>query len=368
MLYHWLYTHADQYSVFNVFRYITFRTFISFFTALILGLYIGPRFIRHLVRKQVGQAIRSDGPQSHKKKAGTPTMGGGLILLSLFIPCLLWVDLRNPLVLAILFVTLGFGGIGYIDDYLKVSKKNTKGLPGRVRLLFEFLISGIAIFVLVKYNYFVVTGVKSASATNVWIPLLKDVYLPLGFLYPLFASFVIVGCANAVNLTDGLDGLAIVPVIISTATFIIFAYLAGHLRLAQYLSIPYVVGAGELAPVGSAMVAAGLAFLWFNCYPAQVFMGDVGSLSIGGFLGTIAVLTKNELLLMLVGGIFVVVAMSVILQVIYFKISGGKRIFRMAPLQHHFELKGMEESKIIVRFWIVSILLAVLSLATLKLR
>lgn len=359
MLYQWLFKLSEHHSVFNVFRYITFRTFLAFFTAFLIGIYIGPKFINRLVKKQIGQNIRDDGPKTHKKKAGTPTMGGGLILISLLVPCLLWVNLYNPFVMAMLVITLGFGAIGYTDDYLKVSKKNTKGLSGKIRLFFEFLISGVTI-------YFLVRG--SHLPTSVYVPFLKGVAIPFGVLYPIFASFVIVGCANAVNLTDGLDGLAIMPVIIASATFIILSYVAGHVQIAQYLGIPHVALAGELAPVAGAMVAAGLAFLWFNSYPAQVFMGDVGSLSIGGFLGAIAVLTKNELLLVVIGGVFVAVALSVILQVLYFKMTGGKRIFRMAPLQHHFELGGMEEPKIIVRFWIVAILLAVLSFVSLKLR
>ncbi len=359
MLYQWLYSLSEHHSLFNVFRYITFRTFLAFFTAFLLGIYIGPRFINRLVRKQIGQSIREDGPKSHKKKAGTPTMGGGLILICLAVPCLLWADFHNPYVWGTLAITLGFGLIGYIDDYLKVSKKNTKGLPGKVRLFFEFLIAGVTVFLLVHNGYL---------ATGAYVPFLKGVIIPFGILYPIFAAFVIVGCANAVNLTDGLDGLAIMPVIVASGTFLILAYVAGQAVWARYLMVPYTPYAAELTPVAGAMVAAGLAFLWFNTYPAQVFMGDVGSLSIGGFLGALAVFTKNELLLVVVGGVFVAVALSVIIQVAYFKMSGGKRVFRMAPLQHHFELGGMEEPKIIVRFWIVAILLAVISLASLKLR
>jgi phospho-N-acetylmuramoyl-pentapeptide-transferase len=359
MLYQWLYKLSEHHSIFNVFRYITFRTFLAFFTAFIIGIYIGPKFINRLVKKQIGQSIREDGPKTHKKKAGTPTMGGGLILICLLVPVLLWADFHNPFVLGTLVITFGFGLIGYIDDYLKVSKKNTKGLPGKVRLFFEFLISGVAAYALVKGGYL---------TTGVYIPFVKGAVIPFGIFYPIFAAFVVVGCANAVNLTDGLDGLAIMPVIVSSGTYLILAYVAGQAVWAKYLMIPHSPYAAELTPVAGAMVAAGLAFLWFNTYPAQVFMGDVGSLSIGGFLGALAVFTKNELLLIVVGGVFVAVALSVILQVAYFKMTGGKRIFRMAPLQHHFELGGMEEPKIIVRFWIVAILLAVLSLASLKLR
>lgn len=358
MLYQWLYSFADQISFLNVFRYITVRTFVSFFTSFFMAWMWGPYFINHLKQKHFGQSIREDGPQTHKKKAGTPTMGGGLILLSILIPCLLWVDLLNPLVWSVLVITAGFGLIGYIDDYLKVSKKNTKGLAGKVRLLGEFVISASVVFVLIRFF---------ELSTVVSLPFAKNISFDLGYFYILFATLVIVGTANAVNLTDGLDGLAIVPVIISASTLGLFAYVAGHYSIATYLQIPHVIGAGELTPVAAAMAAAGLGFLWFNTYPAQVFMGDVGSLSIGGFLGIMAVITRNELLMSLLGGVFVVEALSVITQVISFKLT-GKRVFKMAPIHHHFELKGLTETKIIVRFWIISILLAVLSLATLKLR
>lgn len=358
MLYQWLYSLTNEFSPLNIFRYITVRTFIAFFTAFLVCWYWGPHFINRLKEKHFGQAIRDDGPQEHKKKAGTPTMGGGLILLSTLIPCLMWIDIYSPLVWAVLIITWGFGLIGYIDDYLKVSKKNSKGLSGKIRLAGEFLISGITVFVLVKW--FNLT-------TVVAVPFLKNVTFDLGLFYVVFASLVIVGTANAVNLTDGLDGLAIVPVIINAATLGLFAYVAGHYSIAAYLQIPHVVGAGELTPVAATIVAAGLGFLWYNTYPAQVFMGDVGSLSLGGFLGTMAVLTHNELLMVLLGGVFVIEALSVITQVASFKLT-GKRVFKMAPIHHHFELKGLTETKIIVRFWIISILLAVLSLATLKIR
>lgn len=358
MLYQWLHSLSEQYSVLNVFRYITVRTFISFFTGFFLCLIWGPQFIEKLKQKHFGQSIRDDGPQSHQKKAGTPTMGGWLILLSTVIPMLLWIDLMNPLVIATVVITWGFGVIGYMDDYLKVSKKNTKGLSGKVRLLAEFFLSGITIFILIQYFNL---------NTTLTIPFVKHVVLDLGYFYIALASLVIVGTANAVNLTDGLDGLAIVPVIISATTLGIFAYVTGHASIANYLQISHVVGAGELTPLAAAMIAGGLGFLWFNTYPAQVFMGDVGSLSLGGFLGTMAVLTKNELLMILLGGVFVVEALSVITQVASFKLT-GKRIFKMAPIHHHFELGGLTETKIIVRFWIISILLGALSLATLKLR
>ena len=358
MLYQWLYSMADQFSPLNVFRYITVRTFISFFTAFFLCWMWGPLFIRRLAERHFGQSIRDDGPQSHKKKTGTPTMGGGLILLSMLIPCLLWIDVMNPYVWAVLVVTWGFGLIGYLDDWLKVSKRNSKGLSGKIRLLGEFLISGATIAVLIHYF---------GQSTIVSVPFFKNVSFDLGNFYIVFASLVVVGTANAVNLTDGLDGLAIVPVMVSATTLGLFAYLAGHSALASYLQIPHVSGAGELTPLAATIVAAGLGFLWFNAYPAQVFMGDVGSLSLGGFLGIMAVLTRNELLMVVLGGVFVVEALSVITQVFFFKWK-GKRVFKMAPIHHHFEHKGIDETKIVIRFWIVSILLAVLSLATLKLR
>lgn len=358
MLYQWLHSLSDQYTVFNVFRYITFRTFVSFFTAFLVCWSVGPTFIRRL-KKQQGKAsnVREDVPERHQQKAGTPTMGGGLILLSLMVPCLLWMDMTNALVMGCIAVTLGFALIGYFDDHNKI-KKSSKGVPGRVRLLGEFLIAGIAIALLTHYNFL---------STNLTLPFFKSATFDLGWYYIIFASFVIVGTANAVNLTDGLDGLAIGPVIVCAGTFCIFAYVAGHSEIANYLGIPFIRGAGELAPVAATIVAAGLGFLWFNSYPAQVFMGDIGSLGLGGFLGIMAVLTKNELVMLLLGGVFVVEALSVITQVASFKLT-GKRIFRMAPIHHHFELKGLDETKIIVRFWIVSLLLAVLSLSTLKLR
>lgn len=358
MLYQWLYALTAEYSFFNVFRYITFRTFIAFFTAFFVGVWVGPIYIRRLVQMAYGQSIRDDGPQMHKKKAGTPTMGGGIILLAALLPFLLWVDLLNPLCWALLTITIGFGAIGFIDDYFKITKKNTKGLSGKLRLLLEFSIAGITIAVLIHFH---------EMATIVNIPFFKNVFFDLGWWYVAFASLVIVGTANAVNLTDGLDGLAIVPVMIVSSTLGLFCYFAGHLAIANYLQIPHVAGAGELVPIVAAMVAGSMAFLWFNTYPAQVFMGDVGSLSLGGFIGTLAVITRNEILMLLLGGIFVIEALSVITQVVSFKTT-GRRLFKMAPLHHHYELQGMTETKIIVRFWIVSILLAVLSLATLKLR
>jgi phospho-N-acetylmuramoyl-pentapeptide-transferase len=358
MLYKFLVELSQDYTALNVFRYITFRSFLSFFTAFLVCWWLGPQYINQLIKKQWGQSVRNDGPQSHLKKQGTPTMGGGLILFGLLVPALLWFDLSSLMVWGVLLVTFGFGLVGFIDDALKVWKKNSKGVPGKVRLLAEFLIAGGVLAFLVW---------QQVLPTKLYLPFFKNTAFDLGWFYVAFGAVVVVGAANAVNLTDGLDGLAIVPVMISATTLALFAYVAGHFEIAGYLGIPYISGAGETVPVAAALVAAGLAFLWFNSYPAQVFMGDVGSLSLGGFLGISAVISQNELLLVVLGGVFVVEALSVITQVASFKLT-GKRIFRMAPIHHHFELKGLDETKIIVRFWIISILLAVLSLATLKLR
>ncbi len=311
-----------------------------------------------MVQKQVKQNVREDGPETHFKKQGTPTMGGVLIMMSILASALLWMDVLNLYMWSALSLTMLFGLIGYFDDALTIKRKSSKGLPGKLRLVLEFLVCVLIIGYLV---------VDNKLSTELHIPFFKNLYFDLGYFYILFASFVIVGCANAVNLTDGLDGLAIVPVIICAGTFALFAYLAGHYEIANYLNIPHISGVGGLTPLAVSVIAAGLGFLWFNAYPAQVFMGDVGSLGLGGFLGVMAVLTKNELILLLVGGVFVVEALSVITQVVSFKLT-GKRVFRMAPIHHHFELKGLVENKIIVRFWIISILLAVLSLSTLKLR
>lgn len=358
MLYQLLYGYADTVTGLNVFRYITFRTFLSFLTAFTVCICLGPFFIRELVRKQMGQSVREDGPQSHKKKQGTPTMGGGLILFGVLTTAFLWFDLTSPFVWSVLGVTLAFGAVGYTDDYLKVSKKNSKGLSGKIRLLCEFAIVAVAVFTLIRYFEF---------STILHFPFFKNLSVDLGLAYVPFACFVVVGCANAVNLTDGLDGLAIAPITISAGTLALFAYIAGHAAIANYLQIPHIPGVGELTPMGAAFVAAGLGFLWFNSHPAQVFMGDIGSLSLGGFLGMMAVLTKNELLLVVLGGVFVVEALSVITQVLSFKLT-GRRVFKMAPIHHHFELKGINETKVVIRFWIVSLILAVLSLTTLKLR
>lgn len=358
MLLHLLYPLAAQFSVFHVFKYITFRTFGASITAVLLCLVAGPSYIRYLQQRQLGQVIRELGPQSHLSKKGTPTMGGGLILLCIVISTVFWADVANPAIWVCLITTLLYGFIGYLDDYLKVSKKNTKGLSAKQKLLGQFVVAaGVGL-------YLYQSGIVPPSLK---FPFFKGAELHLGWLYVPFVMLVIVGTSNAVNLTDGLDGLAVGPTIITAVTFSVLAYLAGNFRIAEYLQIPYVADSGELAVFGAVVAASCLGFLWYNTYPAQVFMGDVGSLSLGAALGTIAVISKNELLLVLCGGVFVVEALSVITQVASFKMT-GKRVFKMAPIHHHFELKGWAEPKVIVRFWIISILLALLTLSTLKLR
>ena len=343
--------------LFNLVRYQTARAGATLLTALLIGLLIGPRFIDMLrVRQGKGQPIREDGPQTHLAKVGTPTMGGLMILVSLFISMILWMDLSNPFIWACLAVTGGFGLIGFLDDYDKVSKASHKGVSGRTRLLFEFIVAGAASWIIV-----------SQINTFVYVPFINDFGVELGPFYYVFAAFVIVGAGNAVNLTDGLDGLATMPVIIAAGTFAIIAYLVGRVDYSEYLGIPHVAGAGELAIMCAAIIGAGLAFLWFNAPPAAVFMGDTGSLALGGALGAIAVATHHEVVLAIVGGLFVVEALSVIIQVFWFKRT-GKRVFRMAPIHHHFEQLGWSESKVVIRFWIVAIVLALLGLATLKLR
>ena len=358
MLYHLLYPLHTDYSVLYVFRYITFRTIYATITALMISFILGPWMIAALQRMQIGQTIRKVGPESHFKKEGTPTMGGALILLAIIFPTLLWADLTNPFIWITLLVTAGYGTIGFIDDYMKVVRKSSAGISARQKLFWQILIALIAASVLYRCGDF---------NTHLSLPFFKNVNPDLGIFYIPFAVLVMVGASNAVNLTDGLDGLAIGPMIIASATFLLLAYLAGNAKLSSYLQITGIQGAGELAILCGAMVGAGLGFLWFNSYPAQVFMGDVGSLSLGGALGTIAVITKNEFVLVIVGGIFVIEALSVIVQVISFR-YWGRRVFRMAPIHHHFELKGWAEPKIIVRFWIISIVLALIALSTLKLR
>ncbi|MDE8650394.1 phospho-N-acetylmuramoyl-pentapeptide-transferase [Novosphingobium album (ex Liu et al. 2023)] len=341
----------------NLFRYQTFRSGAALMTALTIGLIIGPRFISMLrVRQGKGQPIREDGPKTHLAKRGTPTMGGLMILTALVLSMLFWMDLTNPFVWACLAVTIGFGLIGFLDDYDKVTKRSHKGVSGRVRLLLEFAVAGIAAFIIV-----------SQLNTNLYIPFLSGRFIPLGPFYYVFAAFVIVGAGNAVNLTDGLDGLATFPVIVAAATFAIIAYLAGRADFATYLGIPHVPRAGELAILCAAIMGAGLAFLWFNAPPAAVFMGDTGSLALGGALGAIAVSAHHEIVLAVVGGLFVLEAVSVIIQVFFFKRT-GRRVFRMAPIHHHFEQLGWAESTVVIRFWIISLVLAVIGLSTLKLR
>ncbi|PLK25158.1 phospho-N-acetylmuramoyl-pentapeptide-transferase [Porphyrobacter sp. TH134] len=343
--------------ILNLVRYQSFRAGATLMTALVIGLLIGERFINFLrVRQGKGQPIRLDGPQSHLAKRGTPTMGGLLILTALTAAMLLWMDLSSPFVWACMAVTIGFGVIGFLDDYDKVSKNSHAGVPARVRLLGEFVVAGVASWLIV-----------SQINTNLYLPFLTGVSIPLGPFYYVFAAFVIVGAGNAVNLTDGLDGLAIMPVIIAAGTFAIIAYLVGRADFSDYLGIPHVPGAGELAIFCAAIMGAGLAFLWFNAPPAAVFMGDTGSLALGGALGAIAVASHHEVVLGIVGGLFVLEAVSVIVQVFWFKRT-GRRVFKMAPIHHHFEQLGWSESKVVIRFWIIAIVLALIGLSTLKLR
>ncbi|HQK99799.1 MAG TPA: phospho-N-acetylmuramoyl-pentapeptide-transferase [Smithellaceae bacterium] len=359
MVYEFLFPLHTVFSSFNVFRYITFRTIFASVTALLICLILGRWLIRKLQTLQIDQQIREDGPKTHHVKKGTPTMGGIMIIFAVVMATLLWANLSVVYVWLVLLVMLGFGLIGFLDDYRKLARKNSRGVPGKVRLAAEIAIAlGVGVIL-----YF-----KPGFSTQVTIPFFKTVLPNLGWGYILLSVFIIVGAANAVNLTDGLDGLATGPIIICFATYVFFAYFAGNIKVAQYLQIPYVPGTGELAVFCGALVGAALGFLWFNSYPAEIFMGDVGSLSLGGALGAVAVITKQEILLAIVGGIFVLETFSVIFQVGYFKLTGGKRIFRMAPLHHHFELKGWAEPKVIVRFWVISILLALLAIATLKLR
>jgi phospho-N-acetylmuramoyl-pentapeptide-transferase len=358
LLYHLLYQLHTTYSGFNVFRYITFRAAMAALMALVISFLLGPWLIRSLTAKQMGQQIREDGPASHSTKAGTPTMGGTLIILSLALSTLLLADIANFYVLLALAGTVGFGAIGLLDDYLKLSRKNSKGLPPRVKLLGQLTVGFLVALVL----YF-----NPKFSTELGIPFIKNIRPDLGLFYIPFAMLVMIGASNAVNLTDGLDGLAIGPVMIAAVTYGIIAYVTGHLKLAEYLQIPYVAGVGELSVFCAAVVAAGLGFLWYNAYPAQMFMGDVGSLALGAALGIVAVMTKNEILLIIVGGVFVMEALSVIFQVVSYKLR-RKRVFLMAPIHHHYELKGWPEPQIIVRFWIISFICAVVGLSTLKLR
>lgn len=360
MLY-WLSEYLQEYlRSFAVFQYLTVRAILGVLTALGISLLLGPWFIRRLTELRIGQAVRNDGPQSHLSKSGTPTMGGALILSAIFISTLLWADLSNRYVWVVLIVTAIFGAVGWVDDYRKVAKRDSRGLPARWKYFWQ----SIAGFGAAMFLYYTA---QSPAETQLFIPFFKNVALELGIFYIVFTYFVIVGTSNAVNLTDGLDGLAIMPSVMVAGALALIAYLAGHSQFSQYLNIAYIPGAGELAVFCCALVGAGLGFLWFNTYPAQVFMGDVGALALGAALGLIAVIVRHEIVLFIMGGIFVLETVSVILQVASFKLT-GRRIFRMAPIHHHFELKGWPEPRVIVRFWIITLVLVLIGLATLKLR
>src|SRR5262245_10267267 len=361
MLY-WLSLFSDQINVLNLFRYLTVRTGGAMFTAGVFVFLFGPWFIDHLrVKQGKGQPIRTDGPQSHLvTKKGTPTMGGLIILLGILTSTLLWANLGNPHVWIVLGVTLTFGGVGFYDDYLKVTRQTHAGFSGKIRFALEAVIAGVAC-------YFLMSLGREPFASSLTFPFFKDLVLPLGWAFILFGAFIIVGAGNAVNLTDGLDGLAIGPVMIAAGCFGVFSYVVGNAFLTDYLQLHYVAGTGELAILCGAVIGAGLGFLWFNAPPASIFMGDTGSLALGGLLGSIAVATKHEIVLAIVGGLFVLEAVSVIVQVVSFKLT-GKRVFRMAPLHHHFEQQGWTEPQIVIRFWIIAIVLALVGLSTLKLR
>ena len=358
MLYHLLYSLSDEIAAFNVFRYITFRSAMAVVTAILLSMLLGNRFVALLRRLSIGQSIRIEGPERHHDKAGTPTMGGLLILFTLMVPTLLWVDLTNPVAWVAVGVTLGYGTIGFLDDWLKVRRQRNLGLTSRAKFSLQVLVgiaAGLAIRALPDFE------------STVALPFFKHAVFDVGWMYVPFAVLVLVCASNAVNLTDGLDGLAIGATLIAAATYAVFTYVAGNAVVAGYLQVPFVRGTGEVAVFCSALVGASLGFLWFNAHPAEVFMGDVGSLALGGAIGVVALLSKQEIVLVIVGGLFVIETLSVIVQVASFKLT-GRRVFRMAPLHHHFELSGWEESKIITRFWIVAILFALMGLSTLKLR
>jgi phospho-N-acetylmuramoyl-pentapeptide-transferase len=350
----------DHLRFFSVFQYLSLRAILGVLTALGISLLLGPWVIRRLNEMRIGQAVRTDGPQSHLSKSGTPTMGGALILTAIFISTLLWADLSNRYIWVVMIVTLVFGAVGWVDDYRKVALRDSRGLPGRWKYFWQSVAGlGAAIFLYVTAS--------SPVETQLFIPFFKNVALEMGIFYVVFTYFVIVGTSNAVNLTDGLDGLAIMPTVMVGAALGLIAYLSGNVKFAQYLQIAYVAGAGELVVFCCALIGAGLGFLWFNTYPAQVFMGDVGALALGAALGVMAVIIRHEIVLFIMGGIFVLETVSVILQVASFKLT-GRRIFRMAPIHHHFELKGWPEPRVIVRFWIISVVLVLIGLATLKLR
>jgi phospho-N-acetylmuramoyl-pentapeptide-transferase len=351
---------TQLHSGFNVFGYLTLRAILATLTALAIALFVGPPLIQRLTRHQIGQQVRDDGPKSHLAKAGTPTMGGALILVAIAISTLLWSDLRNRFVWVAVGITLAFGLIGFYDDYLKLVVGNSRGLAARYKYFWQS-VAGVSAAVALYVT------AQTPAETSLYVPFFKDVMLPLGFGYVLLTYFVIVGTSNAVNLTDGLDGLAIMPASMVAAALGVFAYLTGNVVFSGYLGIPYIAGVGELLIFCATLVGAGLGFLWFNAYPAQVFMGDIGALAIGAALGIVAVMVRQEIVLLVMGGVFVLETVSVILQVASFRLT-GRRIFRMAPLHHHFELKGWAEPKVIVRFWIISLMLVLVGLATLKLR
>jgi phospho-N-acetylmuramoyl-pentapeptide-transferase len=357
----WLTEFLAQYvSGFSVFQYLTFRTMVSVMTALFTSLLIGPWVIERLTHYQIGQSVRPDGPQSHLSKAGTPTMGGALILIVILITTLLWGDLGNRYVWTVVLVTMAFGVIGWVDDYLKISRKNSRGLIAR----WKYLLQSIVGLAAVLFLYLTATV---PAETELIVPFFKQIVIPMGVWYVVLGYFVIVGTSNAVNLTDGLDGLAIMPTVMVGAALGLIAYLVGHAEFSQYLQIPFVPAAGELSIFCGALIGAGLGFLWFNTYPAQVFMGDVGALALGAALGVVAIIVRHEIVLFIMGGLFVLEAVSVILQVASFRLT-GRRIFRMAPIHHHFELKGWPEPRVIVRFWIITLVLVLVGLSTLKLR
>lgn len=351
---------SQWYSPFHLFGYLTFRGLMAALTALVVSLWAGPAVIRWLTRLKVGQSVRTDGPQTHLIKSGTPTMGGVLILLSVLLSVLLWGDWDNRYIWLLLSVTLAFGAVGFVDDYKKVVYKNPKGLSAKQKYFWQSLVALIAAWLMFHWA-------DLPAHTDLVVPFVKNMVIELGPWFVLMAYFVIVGTSNAVNLTDGLDGLAIMPAVLVSAALSVFAYLSGHSVFSDYLNIPYIPGSGEVAIFGAALVGAGLGFLWFNTYPAQVFMGDVGALAIGAALGVMAIIVRQELVLVIMGGIFVIETLSVVIQVASFKLT-GKRVFRMAPLHHHFELKGWAEPKVIVRFWIITLILVLVGLASLKVR
>lgn len=357
LLAEWL---AEYNSFFAVFSYLTLRGILGVLTALAISLALGPALIRKLKSLQIGQTVRDDGPQSHLSKAGTPTMGGSLIILAIMISSLLWADLTNRYTWIVLGVTFIFGAVGWVDDYRMVIEKSSRGLPARWKYLWQS-VGGVGAAIVLYMT------AESAAETQLIIPVFKEVAIDMGLFFIVFTYFVIVGTSNAVNLTDGLDGLAILPTVMVAGALGIFAYLGGNVNFAEYLHIPYIAGSGELIIICGSIVGAGLGFLWFNAYPAQVFMGDVGALALGAALGVIAVIVRQELVLFIMGGVFVIETVSVILQVASFKLT-GRRIFRMAPLHHHFELKGWPEPRVIVRFWIITVVLVLIGLATLKIR